>query len=121
MTRRDAACLLTLNALVIVALLGSVSHWVLRPPKSAFAVLDVAELYRAKETQVAATLVSRNASDAERTAAVTRAAAFGTELTALIEALPEECGCLILARGAVLGAGARLPDLTPDVRRRLGL
>ena len=42
-------------------------------------------------------------------------------MAALIETLPEECSCLVLNRGAVVGASGRLPDLTSDVRRRLGL
>lgn len=121
MTRRDAAYLLALNALVSVALLTAGAHWAFRSQKTAFAVLDVAELYRVKESQVAAILVNHAVSEAERTAAMTRAAAFSTELTALIEALPEECRCLVLARGAVIGATPPLPDLTADVRRRLGL
>ena len=121
MTRRDAATLLALNALVSVALLAVGAHWMLRSQKAAFAVLDVAELYRLKESQVSAVLVNHTTSETERAAAIRRAAAFGTELTALIEALPQECGCLILARGAVVGATAPLPDLTPNVRRRLGL
>ena len=121
MTRRDVAYLLALNALVSVALLAVGAHWMLRSQKTAFAVLDVAELYRVKESQVAAVLVNHNATETERTTAVTGAATFATELTALIETLPEECRCLVLARGAVIGAAAPLPDLTPDVRRRLGL
>ena len=121
MTRRDAAYLLALNALVSVALLTAGAHWAFRSQKTTFAVLDVAELYRVKESEVAAVLVTHNASEAERATAIARAASFGTELTALIEALPEECHCLVLARGAVIGAAVPLPDLTPDVRRRLGL
>ena len=121
MTRRDAAYLLALNALVSVALLTAGAHWVFGPQKTAFAVLDVADLYRVKESQVAAVLVNHNASETERTTAIARAAAFSTELTALIETLPEECRCLVLARGAVIGATPPLPDLTADVRRRLGL
>ena len=121
MTRRDAAYLLALNALVSVALLTAGAHWVFGPQKTAFAVLDVAELYRVKESEVAAVLVNHNASEAERTTAIARATAFSTELTALIETLPEECRCLVLARGAVIGATPPLPDLTADVRRRLGL
>jgi hypothetical protein len=121
MTRRDAAYLLALNALVSMAMLAAGEHWVFGSQKTAFAVLDVAELYRVKESQVAAVLVNHNATESERAAAVTGAASFATELTALIEALPEECRCLVLARGAVIGAIAPLPDLTPDVRRRLGL
>jgi hypothetical protein len=121
MTRRDAAYFLALNALVSVVLFAIGAHWVVRSQKTAYAVLDVAELYRVKESQVAAVLVNHNVSEAERTAAIARAAAFSTELTALIETLPEECRCLVLARGAVIGATPPLPDLTADVRRRLGL
>ena len=121
MTRRDAACLLALNALVSIALLAIGALWMLRSQQTAFAVLDVAELYRVKESEVAAVLVNHNASEADRATAIARAAAFSTELTALIETLPEECRCLVLARGAVIGAATPLPDLTPDVRRRLGL
>ena len=120
MTRREAAMLIGINALLSAVLVMG-SHWLLPAQKPAIAVLDVAELYRLKESQVAAVLVKREASDAERVAAIQRAAAFGTEMTHLIEALPAECGCLVLTRGAVVGSGAHLTDLTPDVRRRLGL
>ena len=87
----------------------------------ALAVLDVAELYRLKELQVAAVLVKRDASDEERAGALRRAAGFGTEVSTLLQALPGECRCIVLARGAVMGSEPLLRDLTPDVRRRLGL
>ena len=120
MTGREPALLMGINALVSAVLVAG-SHWLLPSQKPVIAVLDVAELYRLKESQVAAVLVKRETSDAERVTAIQRAAAFGTDMTALIEALPAECGCLVLTRGAVVGSGARLTDLTPDVRRRLGL
>ena len=66
-------------------------------------------------------LVKRDIGDTERAMAIQRASAFGGEVSKLIDTLPEECGCLVLTRGAVLGTGANLIDLTPDVRRRLGL
>ena len=85
------------------------------------AVLDIGELYRLKETQFATVLVKRDSTDEDRALALKRAAAFGLEVTNLIQSLPDECRCLILARGAVVGPAPLLPDLTPEVRRRLGL
>jgi len=124
MTRHDAALLIVFNALVSLALvagLGGVWAWMQRPEKPTFGTLDVAELYRLKESQVAAMLVKRDIGDTERALAIQRAADFGGEVSRLIETLPTECACLVLTRGAVLGSGAQLVDLTPDVRRRLGL
>ena len=121
MTRFDAARLIAINAVVSLALAAGVSALMQRTQKPTFGTLDVAELYRLKEAQVAAVLVKRDSGDAERIVAIQRAAVFGAELSKLIETLPEECGCLVLIRGAVLGSGAQLVDLTPAVRQRLGL
>ena len=94
------------------------SAWLLRAQKPTFGTLDVAELYRLKESQVAAMLVKRDMGDTERAMAIQRVAAFGGEVSKLIETLPEECGCLVLTRGAELGPSTQLIDLTPDERRR---
>jgi hypothetical protein len=119
MTRRDAARLIGLNALLSLLMIGGVWAWWPRPAR--FATLDIAELYRLEESQVAAALVRRDSSDLERAAAIQRAAAFGGVLSRMIDTLPEECGCLVLTRGAMLGSSAQLPDLTPQLRQRLGL
>lgn len=118
MTIRHIALLTALNALLT---LGVAAYVWLAPTGTAFAMLDVAELYRLKERQVAAVLVKRDASDADRAAAIQHAGNFGAELAAVVESLPQECRCLILVRGAVTGSSRQLPDLTPLVRQRLGL
>ena len=121
MNARATVLLVGLNALVSAALVALAHLWLAAPRAPALAVLDVAELYRLKELQVAAVLVKRDASDEERTGALRGAAGFGAEVSTLLQKLPEECRCVVLARGAVVGAAPLLRDLTPDVRRHLGL
>jgi hypothetical protein len=118
---RAAALLVGVNALVSAALIALVHLWLVPERLPALAVLDVAELYRLKELQVAAVLVKRDASDEERAGALRRAAGFGTEVSTLLQVLPGECRCVVLSRGAVMGSEPLLRDLTPEVRRRLGL
>ena len=121
MSVKAASILIVINALLSVGFLCAYALWFMPAKVPALAVLDVAELYRLKETQVAAVLVKRDSTDEDRALALKRAAAFGLEVTSLIQSLPDECRCLILARGAVVGPAPFLPDLTPEVRRRLGL
>ena len=121
MNIRTVALLLFANLLLSTSIIGAYARWFAPSTSPTLAVLDVGELYRLKETQVATVLVKRDATNEDRAQALKHAAAFGLEMTRLIESLPEECRCLILARGAIVGPAAQLPDLTPDVRRRLGL
>lgn len=121
MTRFDAARLIAINAVVSLAMATGAFLWMQRSQTPAFGTLDVAELYRLKESQVAAVLVKQGSSDTERVLAIQQAAAFGAQLSQIIETLPKECGCLVLARGAVIASNTHLADLTADVRRRLGL
>ncbi len=119
MNAKAALLVLTANTLVSAALVLGHAAWMSPQRAPRLTVLDVAELYRLKEVQVAAVLTKRDATEEERSRALSGASAFSTELSNLLQALREECGCLILVRGAVIGHA--LPDLTPDVRRRLGL
>ena len=121
MNLRTNLILLLASALINVALLVVYAVWIAPPRMPRLATLDVGELYRLKEAQVAAVLLKHEATDGERVDALKRASAFGAEVTTLIQALPQECGCLILARGAVIGERQGLPDITAEVRRRLGL
>jgi hypothetical protein len=118
---KTASALVLANAILSAILIAAYATWMAPARTPLLAVLDVGELYRLKETQVAALLVKRDASDEERALALRRASTFGLEVTSLIQSLPEECRCLILARGAIIGPAPILADLTPEVRRRLGL
>lgn len=121
MKLKSALSLVLVNALVSAAFLVAYALWFAPSRAPRFAVLDVGELYRLKETQIATLLVKHDASNEDRATALKRASRFGAEVTELIQSLPEECRCLIIARGAVVGPAPLVPDLTPEVRRRLGL
>jgi len=60
----------------------------------------------------------------QRLATVEReAAAFGEQLDRLVARLPADCRCLVFTQGALIGSGTdnRIADLTPQLRRQLGL
>ena len=120
MNVKSFVAVLIANALLSTALLIGYALW-MASPQPRFAVLDVGELYRLKESQVTAVLMKRDATEQERSSALKAAGSFGNEVTSLLQTLQDECRCLVLARGAVIGQPQALPDLTPDVRKRLGL
>ena len=121
MTLKAALVVMSANALVCVTLITSYALWIAPSRAPRLALLDVAELYRLKEREIAAILLQSDATEETRTQALKRASGFGVEITALIEQLPRECRCVILARGAIIGSAEILPDMTPAVRQRLGL
>ena len=59
MTRLDAARLIAINTVVSLALAAGVAAWMQRTQKPTFGTLDVAELYRLKEAQVAAWIMQK--------------------------------------------------------------
>ena len=103
------------------ALLAAYHAWNGAHTVPRIAMLDVAEIYRLKESEFAALLMKPGASEADRARAIELARSFGTELAALTERLPAECNCLVLTKPAVVAGGSNVPDLTPEVKRRFGL
>ncbi len=122
MSRSELALIVGLNAALSFALVLAAS-WLLPPSGPHIAAVDIAALYRAKEAQVTAQLLRREASDTDRAAALRDAAAFGEQLDRLVARLPAECRCLVFTQGALIGSGAggRITDFTPQLRRQLGL
>ena len=108
---------LCLNLAVSAATATLVSR--LLPPEPKLGVLDIAALYRQEEQQISRALTERGATPEAREDALRQAAEFGDRLEALIADLPKRCDCLVLARGAVIGARRAALDLTADVQQRL--
>jgi len=107
--------------LVVAASLTAYDRWVLRPAL-VIGVVDVAEVYRAKEaefTQILTKALSQPASEEERQKALVMARAFAQRLPLALDELPRECNCLVILRTAVAGPTPNTIDLTAQLRRKV--
>lgn len=103
-------------ALLVAAGLAAYDHWVLRPALR-IGVVDLAEVYRAKESEFTR-LLTKAATDEERQGAMALARSFSQRLPAALDELPRDCRCLVVLRSALAGAPATV-DLTPALRHKL--
>lgn len=106
---------------VVAASLAAYDRWVLRPAL-VVGVVDVAEVYRAKEaefTQILTKTLSQPHSEEDRQKALSMAKAFAQRLPAALDELPRECGCLVLLKTAVAGPTPNTVDLTAQLRRKV--
>ena len=107
--------------LVVAASLTAYDRLVLRPAL-VIGVVDVAEVYRAKEaefTQILTKALSQPASEEDRQKALVMARAFAQRLPLALEELPRECNCLVILRTAVAGSTPNTVDLTAQLRRKV--
>ena len=105
-----------LAALLAAAGIAAYDRWVLRPAL-VVGVVDLSEVYRAKEAEFTQ-LLTNTGSDAERERALALARRFSQRLPAALEELPQECGCLVVIKSAIAGA-PNSRDLTPVLRRKV--
>ena len=106
---------------VVAASLTAYDRLVLRPAL-VIGVVDVAEVYRAKEaefTQILTKALSQPASEEERQKALVMARAFAQRLPLALDELPRECNCLVILRTAVAGPTPNTVDLTAQLRRKV--
>ena len=106
---------------VVAASLAAYDRWVLRPAL-VIGVVDVAEVYRAKEaefTQILTKALSQPNSDEDRQKALVMARAFAQRLPLALDELPRECNCLVILRTAVAGPTPNTVDLTAQLRRKV--
>ena len=110
-----------LTLLVVSAALTAYDRLVLRPAL-VIGVVDVAEVYRAKEaefTQILTKALSQPASEEERQKALVMARAFAQRLPLALDELQRECNCLVILRTAVAGPTPNTIDLTAQLRRKV--
>ena len=117
--------LFAVNALVslfVVAVgIAAYHHLVRFPPADRIGVIDVTEVYRLKEKEFTDVVTRVGASETDKGKAMTEAQAFAKALPQALEELPQECGCLVLLRNAIAANTPTMIDLTPMLKRKVGL
>ena len=116
--------LFVLNALVslfVVAVGIAAYHHTVRSPADRIGVIDVTEVYRLKEKEFTDLVTKAGASELDKDKAMAGAEAFARALPQALEELPQECGCLVLLRNAIAANTPAMIDLTPALKRKVGL
>lgn len=106
-----------LTLLVVSAALAAYDRLVLRPAL-VIGVVDVAEVYRAKEAEFTQ-ILTKASSEEDRQKALFMARTFAQRLPVALEELPRECGCLVVLKSAVAGPAPNTVDLTAALRRKV--
>ena len=102
---------------VVAASLAAYDRWVLRPAL-VIGVVDVAEVYRAKEAEFTQ-ILTKASSEEDRQKALVMARAFAQRLPLALDELPRECNCLVILRTAVAGPTPNTVDLTAQLSRKV--
>ena len=106
-----------LTLLVVSVTLTAYDRLVLRPAL-VIGVVDVAEVYRAKEAEFTQ-ILTKASSEEDRQKALFMARTFAQRLPLALEELPRECGCLVVLKTAVAGPTPNTVDLTATLRRKV--
>ena len=89
-------------------------------PALVIGVVDVAEVYRAKETEFTQ-ILTKTTSEEDRQKALLMARAFAQRLPVALEELPRDCNCLVVLRSAIAGWTSHTVDLTPLLRKKVDM
>lgn len=121
MNTKDVAICALVSGALTTGLIALYDHVVRRPSIPKFASLDIGELYRVKQESLAAAVAKPGATDADRASITAVAAKFGNDVEGLMRAFPAECGCILIAKPALLENVGNIPDFTNEAKRRLGM
>lgn len=110
---------LTATIFVVAIALALYDRMVFRPSQQ-IGVVDVGEVYRAKEAQFAQ-LLTKSGSEDDRQKAMALAAKFAQRLPTALEELPRECNCLVVVKSSIVGSTPHTVDLTALLKRKVDL
>lgn len=115
--KETAINMAVMAAVSMVVLLGYHAWRTFASPR--FAIVDISSIVRTKEEGNAALLQKPGLPDAEKRKIIGSMGAFALSLDEAVRQTASDCHCVILSHAAVLSG--EVEDLTPDVRRRLGM
>ena len=106
-----------LSVLIVAAGLALYDRTMIRPAL-VVGVVDVAEVYRAKEAEFTQ-ILTKTSLEEDRQKALLMARAFAQCLPVALEELPRDCNCLVVLKSAIAGPTPHTVDLTPLLRRKV--
>ena len=112
--------LVAVSAVVAAAAVATYHYWLLPPQLPRLATVDLAALYREQEAAFSRVVSQEGVTAGEREQAMARAEAFARSLPDALEELSQACACTVLSSNAIAGRHG-VVDLTPELRRRVGL
>ncbi|WP_136415864.1 hypothetical protein [Herbaspirillum sp. ST 5-3] len=110
---------LTFTIVVVAIALVLYDRLIFRPSQQV-GVVDIGEVYRAKEAQFAQ-LLTHGGTDDERQQAMTLAKQFAQRLPVALDELPRDCNCLVVVKATVVGSRPNVVDLTPLLKKKVDL
>jgi hypothetical protein len=110
----------TSTLLIVLVALVAYHFTIAQANKQRYAVVDIAEVLNIKELQVTITAMRPDASEEAKAQAFEEVAKFGKDVELVLNDLQQECGCSIFVKAAVVKP-ASAEDLTPELKRRLGM
>lgn len=102
---------------VVTVSLFTYDRLVLRPAL-VIGVVDVAEVYRAKEAEFTQ-ILTKVSTEEDRQQALLMARTFAQRLPIALDELPRDCACLVFIKTAVAGPTPNTIDLTAQLRRKV--
>jgi len=106
-----------LSVLIVAAGLALYDHTVIRPAL-VIGMVDVAEVFRAKEAEFTQ-ILTKTTLEEDRQKALLMARTFAQRLPVALEELPRDCCCMVVLKSAVAGPTPHTRDLTPLLRRKV--
>lgn len=108
-------------SLLISAMVLFAYHRAVVAPMQRIGVIDVGEVWKLKEKEFSEAVARAGNNEKEREKALEVATVFAKALPAALEQLPQECNCVVLVRTALAAGAPNIIDLTPELKRKLGL